>query len=44
MPKESSGISDVEATVLFAASGAATPSGEPLPNSSGCFDQRLASL
>ena len=29
------------ATVLLAVSGAATPSTEPLPNSSGVFDQRL---
>ena len=35
MPKESSGISVVLATVLLAVSGAATPSGDPLPNSSG---------
>src|SRR3546814_8873252 len=40
MPKLSVGTSAVQATVLLAASGAATASGEPLPNSSGCFDQR----
>ena len=44
MPKVSVGTSAVQATVLFAASGAAIPSAEPLPNSSGCFDQRFASL
>ena len=44
MPKLSSGTKAVAVTTLLAASGAATPSGEPLPNSSGCFDQRLASV
>ena len=44
MPKLSSGISAVLATTLFAVSGAATPSSEPLPNFSGSFDQRRASL
>ena len=44
MPKVSVGTSAVHATVLLAASGAATPSGEPLPNSSGRRDQRRASL
>ena len=36
--------SAVHATVLFAASGAATPSGDPCPNSSLWCDQRRASL
>ena len=31
-------------TELAPASGAETPSGDPFPNSSGCFDQRFASL
>ena len=44
MPKLRSGISAVLATVLLAVSGAATPSSDPLPNFSGSFDQRLASL
>ncbi len=44
MPSPSSGTSAVPVTTLFAHSGAATPSTEPLPNSSGCFDQRFASL
>ncbi len=44
MPKVSVGTSAVQATVLLAASGAAMPSGEPLPNSSGRADQRRASL
>ena len=35
MPRPSSGTSAVAVTTLLAASGAATPSGEPLPNSSG---------
>ena len=43
MPRLSSGTSAVAVTTLFAASGAAMPSGEPLPNSSGCLDQRFAS-
>ncbi len=44
MPKLRSGISVVLATVLLAVSGAATPSSDPLPNFSGVFDQRRASL
>ena len=44
MPKLSSGTKAVAVTTLLADSGAATPSGEPLPNSSGCLDQRLASV
>ncbi len=43
MPKLSKGTKAVAVTTLLADSGAATPSGEPLPNSSGCLDQRLAS-
>src|SRR3954447_9579179 len=43
MPRLSSGTNAVAVTTLFAVSGAATPSGEPCPNSSGYFDQRLAS-
>ena len=35
MPSESSGTNDVCAPALFAASGPATPSIAPLPNSSG---------
>ena len=38
------GISAEQATVLYAASGAATPSGDPWPKSSRCRDQRRASL
>jgi hypothetical protein len=44
MPRLNIGTSAVHATVLFAASGAATPSGDPWPNSSLCRDQRRASL
>ena len=44
MPRLSIGMSAVHATVLFAASGAAMPSGEPWPNSSLWRDQRRASL
>ncbi len=44
MPKLSTGTSAVAATVLLAVSGAATPSGDPLPNSSRLRDQRRASL
>src|SRR5262249_47072030 len=42
MPKLKSGISAVDAQVLFEVSGAAMPSSEPLPNFSGVLDQRLA--
>jgi hypothetical protein len=44
MPRLSIGTSAVHATVLLAASGAAMPSGDPLPNSSLCRDHRCASL
>src|SRR5688500_15444624 len=44
IPRLSIGTSAVQATVLLAASGAAIPSGEPLPNSSLRGDQRRASL
>ena len=44
IPKLSKGTSAVDATVLFAVSGAAIPSGEPFPNSSLNLDQRRASL
>ena len=44
MPKVSSGIIAVPVTTLLAVSGAAIPSSEPWPNSSGVFDQRFASL
>jgi hypothetical protein len=43
MPRLNSGTSAVAVTTLFAHSGAATPSGDPFPNSSGAFDQRFAS-
>ena len=38
MPSVSAGISEPPVTALLAVSGAATPSCEPWPNSSGCFD------
>ena len=38
MPSVSSGTSVPVAAALLAASGPATPSIAPLPNSSGCFD------
>ena len=44
IPKTKVGTRVVAVTVLLAASGAAMPSADPLPNSSGDFDQRLASL
>jgi hypothetical protein len=44
IPKLRVGMSAVSATTLFAVSGAMTPSSDPLPNFSGFFDQRLASL
>ena len=37
MPSVSSGTSTPVAAALFAASGPATPSIAPLPNSSGCL-------
>ena len=42
-PKRRVGTSAVPWSELLAVSGAATPSIEPLPNSSGRLDQRLAS-
>ena len=43
-PRASVGTRSPPCTALFAVSGAATPSIEPFPNSSGRFDQRRASL
>ena len=44
MPMVSSGTIAPPASELFAASGAATPSIDPLPNSSGYFEVRLAMM
>ena len=41
-PRVSSGTSTPAAEALFAASGPATPSIAPLPNSSGCLDSRFS--
>ena len=42
MPSVSSGTSTPENEALFAASGPATPSIAPLPNSSRCFERRFS--
>ena len=42
MPRVSSGTSPPAAEALFVASGPATPSMAPLPNSSGCLDSRFS--
>ena len=42
MPRVRRGIMAPAGTALFPASAARQPSGVPLPNSSGCFDDRLA--
>ncbi len=44
MPSASVGTIEPPTAALFAASGPATPSIAPLPNSSLCRDQRLVSL
>ena len=44
MPKVSIGINAPPDTALFALSDAPTPSLKPVPNNSGCFDARFASL
>ena len=44
MPMVSSGTIAPPVSELLAASGAATPSIEPLPNSSGCLEVRLAMM
>ena len=44
MPKAKVGTIAPPVAELLAASDPAIPSGAPLPNSSGVFDQRLASL
>ena len=41
-PRASSGTSTPAAAALFAASGPATPSMAPLPNSSLCLDSRFS--
>ncbi|MNC86401.1 hypothetical protein D3C83_20580 [compost metagenome] len=38
MPSVSSGTMAPPVSALFAPSGAATPSGTPVPNFSGCFE------
>ena len=43
-PSASSGIMAAPVAALFAVSDEMTPSSLPLPNSSGVFDQRTASL
>ena len=42
-PRVSSGASTPAAEALLAASGPATPSMAPCPNSSGCLDSRFSS-
>ena len=42
MPRVSSGTRPPAAEALFVASGPATPSIAPLPNSSGCLDSRFS--
>src|SRR5690606_36402013 len=44
MPSVSSGTRTPAAAALFAASGPATPSMAPLPNSSGLLDRRFSRL
>ena len=44
MPRLSSGTSAVAVTTLLADSGAAMPSGDPFPNSSGCLDIRFSHM
>jgi len=44
MPIVSSGTSTPENAALLAASGPATPSIAPSPNSSGCFESRFSAL
>lgn len=42
MPRARNGIIAPPVAALFAASGPATPSIRPVPNSSGCFDRRFS--
>ena len=44
IPSVSAGIRLVGMQELFDASGAMIPSGAPLPNRSGCFEDRCATL
>lgn len=44
MPRVRVGMSEPPVTALLAASEPATPSMEPLPNSSLCLEKRRASL